>query len=258
MKFSKVGAVIFTFCRTDYLGQCLSSLENCKLSDEIDWHVYQDGLEGFPEHKPAYYKYSEKDLDAVEKMIGGTKLPIVTFSRNRKNMGINYQVNQAFRLFDDYDLLFFFEDDLVVSPYYLRLLWRCAEEHPNVVTSFHSIGIPNPPTMVRLRTMEKAQKPRLWGFSMTRKGWGNIQPFWEPHHKKKPRNPYYDVVVTQLARSHTKGKYQPLITRAHNIGIEGILSTNPVSWKHRDLHKQKKEIVFKEDAKIKDFILKKK
>lgn len=255
MKFSKVGAVLFTFCRTDYLEQCLSSLENCKLANEINWHIYQDGLEGFPEQKGGYYKYSEKDLDAVEERTSRTSLPVVEFARNENNKGINYQVNRAFQLFSDYDLLFFFEDDLVVSPYYLKLLWGLAEEQPNIIASFHSIGISNSPTPKRFRTMVKAAKPRLWGFSMTHVGWSKIQPAWEAHHNKKPRNPYYDVVVTQLARKHTKGKYEPQIPRAYNVGIEGILSTHPGNWKDRKLDKQKKDIVFDGDAEIKDFIL---
>ena len=253
----KIAGVITTFGKPDYLDKSLTSLENCVEQDTIDWFIFQDGLKNHPKNKVGYVNITEDDINKNFSRCILSTLNIKEVVTEEENRGINYQINQALSLFDSYDTLFMFEDDLVVSPYYILLLKKCSEQFPDLVATFHSIGIKNPNLDKHLSTLIKAKKPRMWGFYLTNFVWEKMKPDWVKRYSPQKRTPYYDVILTQLIRKHSKGKYQPLVSRAYNIGIDGILSTNEVSWKHRSLHLQHKEITFENDSKPGKFTIKK-
>lgn len=252
----KIATTVFTFARPDYLDKTLISLEKCVDREKIDWYFFQDVLTKHPKRKQGYNKVSQKGVELTTKRIKDTTLPIKEFVKNSRNRGINYQLNQAFQLFSDYDLILFFEDDLVVSKFYLRLLIRCAREYPNTVNTFHRANSTSKNTKKKLRTLVKAPAPRYWGFYITREAYKNIKPGWEKRYKPNKRAPYYDVILTQEVRKRTNGKYRPLISRAKNVGMEGVLSTNPRNWKERGLSAQSDRIKYVRDRHLHNFILK--
>lgn len=246
---------IISFCRPDYLDKCLSSLEKCNDVNLFDWHFFQDMLDGFPKSKVPYYGVKKSAIDKNIERIKNTTVPLTNLTINKKNEGVNHQINKIFKLFETYDKLFIFEDDLVVSNNYLRLLNRCSEEYPDIVASFHSLGKKNPNLPGDLRKLKKSIKPRLWGFYMTKNSWDKIKKGWGKKYNPNRRTPYYDTTLTQLIKQHTKGKYESVVTRAYNIGVEGILSSNKTSWKHRHLDRQNKRIHYPRDKGTKKFIL---
>jgi hypothetical protein len=250
----KTAGVITTFARPAYLNRCLLSLENAEGQNEVDWYIFQDGLEGFPTNKVGYYNIFQEDIDENLERIYDSKLNIKVVEVSPINVGINSQMNKAFDLFNDYDRIFFFEDDIVVSKYYLKLLDKCSEQYPEAVVSFFSIGIEKP-TKKDYNILIRSTKPRLWGFYMTSLVWEKMCDDWNKKFDETKRTPYYDVTLTRLIRKHSKGKYEPLVTRAYNIGKDGVLSTNEKSWIHRNLHKQKNKIEYKIDSKLNKFIL---
>lgn len=252
----KIASVVFTFVRHDYLHRCLSSLEKCVNAGNYDWYFFQDGLEGHPPDKPGYYNYSQEDIEKCIDRVRSTSLPTVGHLINATNKGINYQVNQAFRLFGEYDIIFFFEQDLVVSPYYLLLLDRFTRKYPRRLVSFHTTNSPVSKNKRDLQIMVKAPKPRCWGFGLANLGFQLIKDQWRERFDYNRRTPYYDTTLTQLARKHMRGKYQPKISRAVGIGKEGILSTNATSWQHRNLHLQNEQIYYPEDKNVRKFVLK--
>jgi len=255
---TKIAGAVITFCRPDYLDQTLDSLERCLLSDKIDWFFFQDGLKGYPEYKVTYNTIKQKDIQESINRVRITTLPIKEHFINNINRGVNYQINSIFKLFNDYDKLFIFEDDMVVSKYYLRLLNVLSIEQPLIMSTFYSIGY-EPNRDRDYKVMLKATKPRSWGFCLTREAWDRINIHWNKKYKnrfKKYRTPYYDTVITQYARKYLNGKYIPKISRGFYIGKDGILSYNKGNWNRRGLHKQVKEIEYDIDKNIKGFILK--
>lgn len=247
--------VLLTFARPDYLKQCLGSLEKCIDKEKFDWVVFQDNLNGFPLDKPGYKKLSPLDIELNIDILNSSSINWKEKVINQNNKGINFQINQAFNLFEVYDKLFIFEDDLVVSKYYLRLLDKFSNQHPDKVASFHSLVRTDFKPQKDLHKMKKATRPRLWGFVITKEGWNKIKKVWEKRYIPEQRSPYYDVIITQAIKKFTGGKWQPLIPRAFNVGLDGILSTNKSNWSKRGLNKQATEIEYKGDEKLNSFML---
>jgi hypothetical protein len=163
-------------------------------------------------------------------------------------------MNKALHLLEEYDMVFFFEDDILVSKYYLRLLRTCAEQHPDIMGMFNgTFGKPKQSRDMGL--MVKAHKPRSWGFYLTRSVKDRFIGAWKDRYHPEKRTPYYDVIFTQTAKKRLKGKYFSKIARAKSIGIDGILSTNEKSWRHRNLHNQPDIIEFDSDKNIGKFFL---
>jgi len=253
-----IAIAMMTFARPDYLDKALTSLEECFGTQEYDYFFFQDGLKGSP-HNPKYRNITQEMVDQCIERVKASSLPIVEHKINEVNRGVSWQINSVFDLFDRYDALFIFEDDLIVSKWYLRLLKQVTTEMPNCVVSFHSVGKKYAGNNHDLRLLVKANCPRTWGFNMTKEVWNKFQPIWRQRWLKEfrhgVRTPYYDTVMTQALKKIKVSKRVPLISRAYGIGEEGILSTNPTNWKRRGLHRQQKQYQFKEDKKICGFKL---
>jgi len=247
--------VIITFSRPNYYKQLMTSLENA-YDNDFDWFVFQDSIKNslLPKDKK---RFLNKEL--IEENISITKnskLNIISNNVSENNIGVNSQINKAMDLFSDYKTLLIFEDDLVVSPFYLRLLKNCSKQYPNIVTTFHSIKKDNIKIPEDLNVLRPAKLPRLWGFYLTRSAWDKFNHVWYGSYRPDLIVPYYDVIFTKAIRSYTDGKYEPVVSRAFNIGIDGILSTNKKSWSMRKLNTQTAKIKYKEDTNLSEFILK--
>jgi len=219
------GAII-TFSRPNYYKQLMTSLENA-VDNNFDWFVFQDGVENAV-IREGKEKFLNKDL--VKENISITKnskLNIKKHFISKNNIKVNAQINKAMKLFSDYKTLFIFEDDLIVSPYYLRLLKNCSIQYPNIVASFHSTRKSKAPD--QLKFLVKSGTPRLWGFYLTRTVWDKFSILWDKFYKEDTYVPFYDIMFTKFIKEHTEGKYESLVSRAYNIGINGILSTNEIS-----------------------------
>jgi len=254
----KVAGAIITFARPDYYRRALKSLEQCDNSDKIDWFVYQDGYENYPKDIYSYRDLHRNLLLSNIAITYGSKLNIIENYISRENNGVNYSINNIVKLFDEgYDTIFIFEDDLVVSPYYLNLLYNCSLEYPNMVASFHSL---NRTKDSALKKLVRCHAPRLWGFYLTRVVWNKIRDDWNNfygHTKDMKRRdiPFYDTVFTQAIRKRTMGKFEAVVPRAFNIGKIGHLSYTEEQWNRKGLNKQTEYIMYKRDKNLKGFIL---
>ena len=251
----EIASVICTFGRPEYYAKAMEAFERCEEAHDIHWFVYQDGLKGHPTFKPGYRSITEEILEVNRAITDGSSLPIIEHNVNKVNKGINYQMDKALKLIHDYDIVFFFEDDIIVSRYYLRLLRKCAEQHPGIMGMFNGLFEKPRPKTKDMRIMLKAHKPRSWGFYLTSDARTKFYREWRNRHIRDRRNPYYDVVFTQTARKTLKGKYFSKIARAVSIGIDGVLSTDPNSWQKRNLHKQPTTIEYDTDETVRNFLL---
>lgn len=256
----KIAGVITTFARPEYYKQALDSLAKCQgVYDNIDWYIFQDGLKNFPTNRVRYFKVAQKDVDKNIKVTLNHEFKFKHHYIEKVNRGINYQINRAFNLLEEgYDTLFVFEDDLVVSPYYINLLRNCSKQYPNIAVSFHSVSkaIVRQPT-TKLHRLRKATAPRCWGWYLTKEVWDKIKHDWRKAYPAIVRNrtPYYDTKITQAIRKHTDGKYESVVSRAINVGVDGTLTMNKENWSKRFMNNQVTEYVYKADATLSDFKL---
>ncbi len=249
----KTAGVILTFARPDYLKPVLASiLENTEWKNS-DWFIYQDGLKNHPTIKNNYSKISEKDLQETYDVINS--LPFwINFEVNSENRGVNYQLNQVFKLFyEGYDTLFVFEDDLVLSKNYLRLLRISSEQNPNMINTLYSTNPERAKTEDELKLMNWSPGYRYWGFHITKEAYENIKPSWEAEYAPDKRVPFYDAILSRAARQFTKGKYCTRFTRAYNIGKQGILSYNEENWVTRGISRQNHDIEYDFDSELENF-----
>jgi hypothetical protein len=245
--------VIITFARPKYYRKAMQSL--CKCHDTgFDWFVFQDHFDGYPERNDSA-SITEDAVNENIQITNASSLNIVQHKINERNRGINYQINQAMQLFENYDILYIFEDDLIVSPHYVNLLRRCSEQYPKIVSSFHNIKrirkyrIPE-----HLHYMVEAKKPRLWGFYLTKQVWNVIKYSWEDYYYNTKNWCGYDVIFTPAIRKYTYGKFEPLVPRAYCIGVSGM-TTNEHSWVNRKLDQQVTDIFYKRDRNLSNFTL---
>lgn len=254
----RIAGAIITFSRPDYYERALNSIENNKSAYDLDWYVFQDGFDFHPKDAHSYKELSKEDILSNIKITNSSKLPIKHFDVNKFNFGVNYQINKIFKLFDEgYDTLFIFEDDLIVSQYYIDLLRNCSDEYRDIVASFHSVGYNGH----NRKLLARAKAPRLWGFYLTKEVWNSIKKDWYSFYNESTprlnREPFYDTVITQSVRKNTKGKFESIVSRAINIGINGHLAYRPENWKRRKMHLQSEIIDFEDDKDLKGFTLNK-
>lgn len=271
MKYSKIAGAILCFNRPEYTKEVISSIEKADESNDIDWYVFQDGLINDISGK----QYGTKEqISAVRDVIYSSTLPIKRFKRNKYNHSIALQKHKAHRLFKQYDLVYFFEDDLVIGKHYLRLLRIMAEQYPdaiglmNVHPSSTSIG--------QLGHITRCPLPRLWGYYMNRQSFNKIKneyatfvneiskvdynAKWQTPHVRDIVNyrwKCHDITVTRLCRQAGIQKYWPTVTRGRYIGKKGAIAyRNEKKFKNKGFERQPNIITYDEDATRKGFKLK--
>lgn len=253
----KIAGAITTFARPDYYKQALDSLAKCDgVYDGIDWYIYQDGLRNFPEDRVRYYNIKQEDVDRNIMITLDHEFEFLHHYVEKENRGINHQMNRIFNLFKKgYDVLFIFEDDLVVSPHYITLLRNCSKQHKDISVTFHSLpSSPNTRPLKSLHLLRPAKQPRCWGWYLTKEVWDKIGIVWEREYPHiKGRTPYYDTKITQALRRYAGGKYESVVSRAFNVGLDGTLTMNERNWKRRGLDRQTKRYIYQQDSSRTNF-----
>jgi len=116
-----IGIGIISFDRPQYLGQLLESLEQQVDAPPMAWHLFQDG---------AVNKFSERvvgDQGRIQEAIRAfltARLPGVKEAHVRRtNVGIGINQFEAYEFMcNRYEQIVVLEDDVVLSPYWARLL----------------------------------------------------------------------------------------------------------------------------------------
>lgn len=263
----KIASALMCFKRPDYLAETIESLENAEEANEVDWYVFQDGAE----NKLSGEIYAtQEELDSVAEIINNSTLPIKEFTQQKNNISPSQQRYLILSLLNEYDLLYVFEDDLIVSKYYLRLLRIMAEQFPDY------IGIMNRHTNIgsKLSAVETCGFARLWGHYMTSNTFKKIKELYTEYyefaqgfdfHQRKnteiivnPRVPWVldDIVINRLCRKFGVAKLWPKITRGRYIGKYGMVAYKlDAYWKRKGMDKQPKSITYESDATLQKFTL---
>lgn len=251
LKFNKVAAAFFTFGKPDCTKQVLNSiLQNRKYHYGIDLYCFHDGaVSEFNGVRYVSDEINQQVLDIVKNCGLNFKEIIV----NKDNKGIGRQKHRSHQLFENYDLVYFFEDDLLLGNYYLRLLKVLAESFPRRAGTLHNHFNSSGYNLVYPLIGEA----RLWGYYMPRQVYLEIKDGWERYHDKikhmdyigkksqgVKRAPRQDINLTDLLVRTGRHKVQPCITRARNIGQYGHIAfqRGGTKWEENKLHLQPMEI----------------
>jgi hypothetical protein len=177
-----IGIGIVSFNRPHYLTQLLASLEAQVDVPALSWHLFQDG---------AVNKFSGREVGDQDHITEAVKtffaahLPGEKIAHVRAdNVGIGINQFEAYELMcQHYDRIVMLEDDVILSPYWARLLpmlFDGLEQHPDVfgfVTGFKRWCERGEIEAYLDRVAPGA--PHWWMIGFTPDRWERIKPhFW--------------------------------------------------------------------------------
>lgn len=264
LKFRNVGAALFTFAKPECTRQVIDSiLKNRKIGYNIDWHVFHDGAVNI--NSGARHTTDEINQQTLE-IIKNSGLPYKSLIINEYNEGIARQKHKAHLLYPNYDLMYFFEDDLLLGTYYLRLLKVLAQSFPRQVGTLHKHFNSGGFDQVEAYT----GAARLWGYYMPRQVYTQIKVEWEAYYRHIEGEDYigcrargyrraarHDKNLSRMLHEAGKAKLWPCITRGRNIGERGHLAYQEggTLWKQNKLDKQPIKIAYpRYDKRVTRFI----
>jgi len=261
----KIAGTYLVFDRIDYTKQTISALEKCVEANDIDWYVFQDGIKN-PLSNKIYA--TEEDLDAVKSIVDNSSLNILHFERSEWNGSIPQQKWKAHQVFErGYDTIFFFEDDLLVSKYYLRLLKIMSWQFPNDIGFLFN----NKNEGSDLRQLTHCGDARLWGYYLNLPLYEKIKEGYNKYYTEIQKLDYnsrwlfgdvvinfptrmHDVTITRLCKKFGARKLIPTITRSTYIGKDGNLAYRTKKfWEKKGMDGQPSKIEYDEDAYLKSF-----
>jgi len=255
-----------SFDRPDYLSQVIESLEKNDIAKEIDWYFFQDG---FQLDGKAYA--DQKNIEACVQLALASKLPIQEIDIAQENCGVARQKQKAHQLFDNYDVVIFFEDDMIVSPYYISLLLRMHEQFPKNI-----VFAPDVKGKLQYEINEEnlmkviPSYAHFWGYLMPKTIAKTVMDGLEEYigiigkdYRKRPhdiiREKYgntatsHDAILDYHLKLNKIQKLSLLIPRGRYIGEEGLHYTTE-HFKQHDFDKPM-EYIFESDPELRRFIL---
>ena len=269
MKYKNIAGVVFGFRRNDYLKRTIDSLEKNTEANNLTWYAFLDGAV----NQISGNRYAEdSQIEACKKVFEDSKLNF-TIIQNRYNKCIALQKEKAHQLYNDHDCIFFFEDDLVVSPYYIRLLRIALEQHP-----MYTILMNTNKSGGRLNQLTLCNIARIWGYGMSRELYHRIATRYTKYvdfmkdydyllrnnakgirGRLKRHKVYWhshDINITRLSREFGKGKLWPRKTRGFYIGEKGAIAYRTKrTWLNKNMHKQPKDYIYRSDKRLDGFVI---
>jgi hypothetical protein len=265
----KIASAVMCFDRPQYLDPVIKSFESADESDQIDWFFFQDGAVNQVSGK-VYGSYN--DLIMVKHLIEDTSLPVKQYIRREHNISPAQQRYHIYHLLEDYDLLYVFDDDMVIGKHYLTLLRRMANQFPDHVGLLYTNEV-NKLNNNNLKKVKQIKEARLWGHYMWKNNWLKFREDHENYYQAIKDNDWFslkrgsrlklskefpalgdDVVINKLCRRHGIYKLAPVISRAKYIGKFGTVAYKLDNyWKKKNMDKQREQITFNYDAEEWEF-----
>lgn len=264
---NKIASVILTFNRPNYFKRTLNSLEKNIEIEDIDWFILQDGKQ----NKISKEVYSEvKPHEKVLELAHNSILPNKHIITQEFNISPAQQRYKALELLNDYELLFCFDDDMVVSRYYIKLLKQMANQFPNYIGLLYS----NKKRSSKMDILRVVNNPRLWGHYITQESYFKIKDKYKKYYEFMKTFDYHqrrssgvdmsntsfimdDIVITRLCRQKGIKKLEPDVSRGLYIGKFGMVAYKTENyWNKKKMNKQSKDIEFESDRNLERFILK--
>lgn len=266
-----IAACLIAFERPHYLRETIKSLEALEDKNEVDWFIFQDGaVNKFSGRRVA----KDRDVEIANNILQNADLPNKYIERADYNLGIPLQVDSVFdTLRGGYDMVMFFEDDVVVSRYSIRLNKAIVEQYPDSIPTLYTNRSIDSLDSVEdnLDILMESETASFHTFAMTREVFKDIEEEWnrfievmrgrdyEIRNHKEVRK----IMGTQRSSTDSllqkalleEGYYRvrPLVSRALYIGMEGIHSR--VENYQRQFEGNVGEIHYEQDADPPEFRL---
>lgn len=267
----RIGIAVMCFDRPHYLDKVINSFEEAKIKNYYDFYFFQDG--GVNLYSGNVYA-SPNYLNLVSERIERCNLNY-THIKSEENLSPAKQRYLIYKkLFEIHDLIFVFDDDMVVGKDYFILLERLAKQFPE----YYGLLYCNNNIRVKgnLRKVKIESSARLWGHYMWKHNWLKIEPRHSYYFDMIEKRDWWvmrkvrdfkltkefpaigdDKVINKLLRQKGINKLVPFISRAKYIGKYGSVAYKLEEfWKKKGMDNQREQITFSEDKDIKEFILK--
>lgn len=244
---ANIAGVVFSFNRPHHTYQFCKSLERCIEIDDIDWIFMQDGaVNMFTEDRVA----KDEDIERSIKAIESADIPNKNIIVNDWNISVGLQVDRMFSLFRDYDLILFFENDVRLSRYSIRIFKILMDQFDNSVTSiYRKLNVENMDNPEQyLSTASEVEDVRYSGplnlhtFGIWKPEYEKIKEGWNRYasmitgvdYRKRPKEKIAEefnakrgstdwVIKSLLDDAEVRGVL-PVISRASYMGVEGVHS----------------------------------
>jgi len=170
----KTAIIVIAFNRPDYFSKVLDSISKNKEAEELPVFFYLDG---------GPFATIKENIEIIKSYENIKNKFLIC---RDGNVGCSKNIIDARRfVFDklDFELAFIFEDDLVISDNYIRLLLNA---YDNLSKKYDNIGMMQgwnlnrqanavDPTVEKLSSFECVGATHLWGYLMPQKAWNHIK-----------------------------------------------------------------------------------
>lgn len=267
----RIGIAVMCFDRPHYLDKVINSFEEARIKPYYDFYFFQDG--GVNPYSGKTYA-SPNYLNLVSERIERCNLGY-THIKSEENLSPAKQRYLIYKkLFEKYDLIFVFDDDMIIGKDYFVLLEKLAKQfkdHYGLLYTNNKSKITNR-NLISVKEIESA---RLWGHYMWKNVWLKIEPkhtnyynlikhqdWWimraERNFKLSEDFPAIgdDKVINILFQQQKIKKLVPFISRARYIGKYGSVAYKLEEfWNKKGMDNQRSKITFAEDKTLERFKL---
>jgi len=206
-----LGVAIVSFDRPHYLRRLLGSLAQCEGAEEVGFHLWQDGaVNRFSGRRWA----KDADIAASVRAFERSGLPHREAHVQRENVGIAINQFEAYEwMTARYRYVLVIEDDVVVSPYWLRLCqalcWQLETDGkgPSWLDVFgFSLGFKRNCGRAEIQSKLGCVQfgtPHWWGECFASANWERIRPHFMEYYALVRERDYRDTPhgeITELWR----------------------------------------------------------
>lgn len=270
---SNIAGCVLAFNRPAYLQRVVDSIEKNRDYTDIDWYGFVDGL--YNQKTDTNALGTEDAISKSVEVLRASNIDFKSITVNEFNNGIALQKDLAHKLYESYENIMFFEDDLVLGEDYINLLRLAVRDFPShmILMNRHP-----EPKKKQYNVLKECKIARAWGYIMNYKLYNEIKDTWNIYtsfmngidyrkrvsvtHEiidKLPQdtNISHDVTITNLVRESGNKKLWPVVSRGVYIGEKGNYAYYlPHFWKKRGMDNQNNIITYKKDRELKNFRLK--
>lgn len=262
-QMNKIACVVLVFDRPQYFAPVLESLKENADGNDVDWFFFVDGAKTAAGRIVGDEKKIKESAHLISHIFPPFPYHIETSSINE---GVAKQKQKAHQLFKRYDQVIFFEDDMIVSPHYVRLICKLQNQFPNDIVNAPARRKKNIKAQAKPYHIEKVDFLHLWGYSMMRSVYEKIEKIFNQYvldagkDYKNRDNSFlcekygmkissHDRLIETEARRKGIRRIITSLPRGKYIGEKGLHST-PALFEG---FKVDVPYIFEEDASIEKF-----
>jgi len=211
---SKLGLVLFSFNRPEYLDRVIKSIQRNYSLNNVDFYLFQDG----PVNKYTGIRYADdREIKECINIAKNSKIPwqIEKYEKNQGVGPIQYKAKK--KLFDglDYKYVLFLEDDIVLSRNYVRLIKLMLNQFEDCegVGTVQCIG------KKKLNLDNKKDRLRelctgnyqLWAWATWKNRWKEMEPYFLDYYNLIKNMDYRYINIFKIKKFYLREGFKPKV-----------------------------------------------